>query len=218
VQPEFWHDRWRAGQLGFHQSAVDRNLSSYWPGLKLAPDCRVFIPLCGKSLDLLWLRDRGHAVVGVELSAVAVESFCMENGIPARRRLAGDFDVYQAEGLELFRGDYFALTPELLGDVAALYDRAALISWPPALRESYVTHVAALTRPGTQTLLITLEYNQDQMSGPPFTVSADEVTRLYARRHEIRRLGREEILANEPRLRSRGLTELHEVCYQLTRL
>jgi thiopurine S-methyltransferase len=218
VQPEFWHDRWRAGQLGFHQSTVDRNLRAYWPGLKLAPDCRVFIPLCGKSLDLLWLRARGHAVVGVELSAVALESFCMENGIPARRRLAGDFDVYQAERLELFRGDYFVLTPELLGDVAALYDRAALISWPPDLRESYVTHVAALTRPGTQTLLITLEYNQDQLSGPPFSVSADEVTRLYARHHEIRRLGREEILANEPRLRSRGLTGLHEVCYQLTRL
>jgi thiopurine S-methyltransferase len=218
VQPEFWHDRWRAGQLGFHQSTVDRNLRAYWPGLKLAPDCRVFIPLCGKSLDLLWLRARGHAVVGVELSAVALESFCMENGIPARRRLTGDFDVYQAERLELFRGDYFVLTPELLGDVAALYDRAALISWPPDLRESYVTHVAALTRPGTQTLLITLEYNQDQLSGPPFSVSADEVTRLYARHHEIRRLGREEILANEPRLRSRGLTGLHEVCYQLTRL
>jgi thiopurine S-methyltransferase len=218
VQPEFWHDRWRAGQLGFHQSTVDRNLRAYWPGLKLAPDCRVFIPLCGKSLDLLWLRARGHAVVGVELSAVALESFCMENGIPARRRLAGDFDVYQAERLELFRGDYFVLTPELLGDVAALYDRAALISWPPDLRESYVTHVAALTRPGTQTLLITLEYNQDQLSGPPFSVSADEVTRLYARHHEIRRLGREEILANEPRLSSRGLTGLHEVCYQLTRL
>jgi thiopurine S-methyltransferase len=218
VQPEFWHDRWRAGQLGFHQSTVDRHLEAYWPKLNLAADSRVFVPLCGKSLDLLWLRDRGHAVVGVELSAVALESFCMENGIPARRRLTADFDVYQAERLELFRGDYFALTPELLGDVAALYDRAALISWPPELRESYVAHVTALTRPGTQTLLITLEYNQAQMSGPPFSVSSEEVSRLYGAHHEIRRLGREEILANEPRLRSRGLSGLHEVCYQLTRL
>ena len=218
MQPEFWHDRWRKGQLGFHQSAVDRNLQAYWPGFKLAAASRVFVPLCGKSLDLLWLRDHGHAVAGVELSAVALESFCMENGIPARRRLTGDFEVYQAERLELFRGDYFALTPELLGEVAAVYDRAALISWPSALRESYVAQLAALTRPGTQTLLITLEYKQEQMSGPPFSVSSEAVGRLYARQHEIRRLGRQDVLANEPRLRSRGLTELHEVCYQLTRL
>ena len=218
MKPEFWHDRWRTGQLGFHQSTVDRSLTAYWPGFKLAAASRVLVPLCGKTLDLLWLRDRGHFVAGVELSAVALETFCMENGIPARRRVLRDFDVYEAERLRLFRGDFFALTPELLGDVAAVYDRAALISWPPALRESYVAHMAALTRPGTQTLLITLEYNQAQMSGPPFTVSADEVTRLYATHHEIRRLGGEDILANEPRLRSRGLTGLHEVCYQLTRL
>jgi thiopurine S-methyltransferase len=218
VQPEFWHDRWRKGQLGFHQSAVDRNLQAYWPEFKLAAASRVFVPLCGKSLDLLWLRDRGHAVVGVELSAVALESFCMENGIPARRRLTGDFELYQAERLELFSGDYFALSPDLLGEVAAVYDRAALISWPPALQESYVAQLAALTRPGTQTLLITLEYKQEQMSGPPFSVTSEAVGRLYRAHHEIRQLGRQDVLANEPRLRSRGLAELHEVCYQLTRL
>jgi len=166
----------------------------------------------------LWLRDRGHAVAGVELSPVALESFCMENGIPARRRLLGDFEVYEAEGLRLFRGDFFALTPGLLGSQAAVYDRAALISWTPALRESYVAHMTALTSPGTQTLLITLEYGQDQMSGPPFSVTADEVGRLYAGHHEIRHLGRQDILASEAKLRSRGLTELYEVCYQLTRL
>jgi thiopurine S-methyltransferase len=218
VQPEFWHDRWRTGHVGFHQSAVDQRLMAYWPRLKLAAASRVFVPLCGKSVDLLWLREQGHLVVGVELSAVALESFCMENGIPARRRLAGDFDVYQAERLRLYRGDYFVLSTEQLGDVGAVYDRAALISWPTELRESYAAHMAALTRPGTQTLLITLEYNQAQMSGPPFSVSADDVGRLYAAHHEIRQLGRQDALANEPRLRSRGLTELHEVCYQLTRL
>jgi len=218
VQPEFWHDRWRTGQVGFHQSAVDRHLAEYWPRFELPAASRVFVPLCGKSLDLLWLRDRGHTVMGVELSAVALESFCMENGIPARRRLAGDFDVYEAEGLKLLRGDFFALTPEMLRPVAAIYDRAALISWTPELRETYVAHLTALTSPGTKTLLITVEYQQDHMRGPPFSVSADDVGRLYARHHEIKQLGRHDILANEARLRARGLSELHAVCYQLTRL
>ncbi|HWX81925.1 MAG TPA: thiopurine S-methyltransferase [Steroidobacteraceae bacterium] len=218
MQPEFWHDRWRTGQLGFHKPGVDPNLTAYWPEFKLAAASPVLVPLCGKSLDLKWLRDRGHSVVGVELSAVALESFCMENGIPARRRSLRDFDVYEAEGFKLLRGDFFALTQQLLGPVAAVYDRAALISWTKDLRERYVAQLNALTSPGAKTLLITVEYQQEQMSGPPFSVGADEVARLYAADHEITQLGRHDVLASEARLRSRGLTELHEVCYQLTRL
>jgi len=218
LQPEFWRERWRTGQIGFHQSAVDSRLTQHWDDLELAGGSRVFVPLCGKSLDLEWLREGGYLVAGVELSAVALESFCMERGIPAMRRTQGGFDVYEAPNLRLFCGDFFALTADLLGDVAALYDRAALISWAPELRAGYVEHVAALTRPGTQTLLLTLEYSQAQMSGPPFCVDADEVVRLYARHHAIQQLSKHDVLANEPRLRSRGLTQLQEVCYRLMRL
>jgi thiopurine S-methyltransferase len=218
LQPEFWHDRWRTGQIGFHQSAVDRHLEQYWPDLGLAHGSRVFVPLCGKSLDLLWLCERGHSVTGVELSTVALESFCTEHGVPAKRRILDDFDVYEAKQLQLFRGDFFALTSELLGPMPAVYDRAALISWVPELRAAYVKHITELTSPGTQTLLVAMEYPQEQMNGPPFSVDADEVGRLYSRNHEIRALSRQDILANEPRLRSRGVTRLHEACYRLTRL
>jgi thiopurine S-methyltransferase len=218
LQPEFWHERWRTGQIGFHQAAVDRNLKEYWPDLGLTIDSRVFVPLCGKSLDLLWLRERGHSVAGVEISALALESLCMEQGVAAKRRILDDFEVYEAPKLQLFCGDFFALTPKLLGSISAVFDRAALISWTPELRAAYVQHITELTGPGTQTLLVTLEYPQEQMKGPPFSVSADEVERLYARHHEIRALSREDVLANEPRLRSRGVAELYEACYRLTRL
>jgi thiopurine S-methyltransferase len=218
VQPEFWQERWRTAQIGFHQSAVDRHLKAYWPTLKLAADSRVFVPLCGKSLDLLWLRDQGHQVSGVELSPVAVEAFFLEQGIPATRRSLGALDAYEAERLTLFLGDFFKLTPALLGKPAGVYDRASLISWTPALRAAYVGHMTALTHPGTQTLLIAVEYPQAQMSGPPFPVSGDDIHRLYASHHSIELLARHEILELEPRLKARGLTELQEVCYRLTRL
>jgi thiopurine S-methyltransferase len=218
LQPEFWHERWRIGQIGFHQSAVDRHLRRYWPDLGLADDSRVFVPLCGKSLDLQWLRERGHSVAGVELSAVALESFCMEQGVPARRRTFDQFDVYEAAQIQLYRGDFFQLAPELLGTFSAIYDRASLISWTPELRSAYVAHIAALSKPGTLTLLVVMEYPQAQMPGPPFSVSAEEIDRLYSESHAIQPLSRLDILANEPRLRSRGVTELHEVCYRLTRL
>jgi thiopurine S-methyltransferase len=142
----------------------------------------------------------------------------MEHGVPAKRRTLDDFDVYEASQLQLYRGDFFALTPKLLGPLAAVYDRAALISWVPELRAAYVKHMSALTDPGTQTLLVAMEYPQHEMKGPPFSLGAEEVHRLYGPNHEIRALSRQDILANEPRLRSRGVTQLHEAGYRLTRL
>ena len=222
MEPQFWLNRWRNGQIGFHQPAVDQSLQRYWPSLDLASPGstkgrRVFVPLCGKSLDLLWLRDQGHVVIGVELSATALEAFCMENGIPARRRPQGDFDVYEAESLKLLRGDFFKVTAALLGDIDAMYDRAALISWAAELRPAYVAHIAGLSRPGMPMLLIALEYDQPQMEGPPFCVAREEVERLYSPHFEIHELGHRDILESEPRMRSRGLTALSEVCYHLVR-
>lgn len=218
MQPDFWLERWRTGQIGFHQPAVDRHLRRHWPDLGLADSSRVFVPLCGKSLDLLWLRERGHSVAGVELSAVALESLCMEQGVLAKRRTLEHFDVYEAAQIQLYRGDFFKLAPELLGTFSAIYDRASLISWTPELRPAYVAQVAALSQPGTLTLLIAMEYPQAQMPGPPFSLSAEDIDLLYSGSHAIQQLSRQDILANEPRLRSRGLTQLHEVCYRLTRL
>ncbi len=217
MQPEFWRDRWRTGQIGFHQTTVERQLVQHWLALGLAANSRVFVPLCGKSLDLMWLWKRGHSVVGVELSAVALESFCMEQGVPAMRRTTDGFDLYEADRLQLYCGDFYKMRPDLLGSVSAIYDRASLIAWPPKFRAPYVAHLNSLTPSGAQTLLIALEYEQDQMAGPPFSVGADDVDRLYSAHHSIDELSRQDILDNEPRLRSRGLTRLHEAAYRLTR-
>jgi thiopurine S-methyltransferase len=216
--PEFWHERWRTGQIGFHQSAIDWNLKQHWPDLGLASRSDVFVPLCGKSVDLLWLRQRGHKVLGVELSDVALQAFFMENGVPARRRVLPHFDVYEAENLQCYRGDLFELTPDRLGKVTAVYDRASLVSWAPEQRARYVEHLTALTGKGTQTLLVALEYPQAEIKGPPYSVDTEEVHRLYSRQHSIHELARRDILGNEPRLRARGLSSLTDVCYRITRL
>jgi thiopurine S-methyltransferase len=217
MQPQFWHDRWQTGQIGFHLPTVHPFLSKYWRSLPIATAGRVLVPLCGKSLDLLWLRDAGYSVVGVELSTIAVEAFCMENGVPARRRILDGFDSYESPNLQLLRGDFFATTAELLGPISAIYDRAALISWAPELRAGYVAHLTQLIAPGTPILLITMEYPQEHMSGPPFSVSRNDIETLCSSQFAIEELERQDVLANEPRLQARGLTRLFEVSYRLTR-
>jgi thiopurine S-methyltransferase len=218
VQPDFWHDRWRTAQIGFHRSSVDDNLARHWRDLSLPKGARALVPLCGKSLDLLWLRDQGHAVVGIELSDIALQAFFMENGIAAGRRPLPHFDLYEAENLQCYQGDLFELTPERLGAVAAVYDRASLVSWVREQRDRYVEHLSALTGTGTHTLLVTLEYPQAEMKGPPFSVDFDEVHRLYSRLHSVHELDRRDVYSTEPRMRARGLSMLTEVCYRITRL
>lgn len=217
MQAEFWLDLWRRGQIGFHQPTVSRYLSRFWSVPAENPGTTVFVPLCGKSRDLVWLRDRGHAVTGVELSDLALESFCMENGIPARRRQSERFDVYEAPALKLYCGDFFDLSAEQTGSFGAMYDRAALVSFGPDLRPAYARRITSLTSTGTVTLLVTLEYPQEQRAGPPFSVSPAEVHELYGEHHKIEELFRQDILADEPRMRARGVRSLHEVCYRLTR-
>jgi thiopurine S-methyltransferase len=216
VQTSFWHERWRLGQIGFHQFAVERQLLQHWPALNLAAG-NVFVPLCGKSLDMLWLQDQGWRVLGAEISAVALESFCLEQGILARRHAGDAFDEFEAQNLRLFRGDLFDLHSKLLGTLDAIYDRASLIAFEPEARSRYVQHMSALTKPGAKTLLITVDYPQRQMGGPPFSVNATDVAKLYGHNHSIRLLERCDILANEARLRSRGVTELHQNAFLLTR-
>jgi thiopurine S-methyltransferase len=217
MEPQFWHERWRTGRIGFHQPSIDRSLQAHWPGLEMGQGSRVFVPLCGKSLDLLWLRDRWHFVTGIELSATAAEAFFLENGVAARRRVKDAFDIYEAERIRLIRGDFFALSREMLGGAEAVYDRAALISWTPALRAPYVEHLASLLAPAARMLLISLEYPQSQMAGPPFSVFRDEIMRLYAPKFSVEEIARQDIVASEARLRSAGITELFEACYLLVR-
>ena len=216
MQPSFWHERWRLGHIGFHQSTVEQQLVQHWPKLQMAAG-NVLVPLCGKSLDMLWLQDQGWRVLGVEISAVALESFCLEQGVLARRRAGDAFDEFDGEHLRLFRGNLFDINPELLGTLDAIYDRASLIAFAPDARARYVEYLSSLTKAGTKTLLITVDYPHEQIEGPPFSVNATEVSRLYGHNHSIQLLERSDILANEARLRSRGVTQLHQNSFLLTR-
>jgi thiopurine S-methyltransferase len=213
---EFWHQRWRDNLIGFHQEAVNPHLQEYWERLGVPPDATVFVPLCGKSLDMVWLAER-HRVLGVELSPKAVEDFFKEQGLQPQRRSVGPFSICEAGSLTLYCGDFFDLQPAHTAAVTAIYDRAALIALPQPLRASYAQKLAELAPAGTAMLVVTLEYEQSQMNGPPFSVEPAEVMSLFDGAWRIESLHRESILENEPRFRERGLSRLAEHSYLLVR-
>lgn len=186
---EFWHQRWEADQIGFHQQAINRYLSSHWAELGLADGAPVFVPLCGKSLDMLWLREQGHAVLGIELSEKAVVDFFAENQLDFERVPQAPFIEYAGDRLSLLVGDFFALKAEDLHGIDAVYDRAALIALPEPMRYQYAAKMGELLPAGAHILLVTLQYPEGARQGPPFSVADDEVQALYGDGFAIQRIG-----------------------------
>ena len=215
MHAEFWQARWSRSEIGFHLSEVNPYLQRYWSALQLAQGTQVLVPLCGKSLDMAWLADQGYQVMGIELAQRAVEDFFTEHKLEPHISHEGVFQVYQAGAVTIYCGDLFALEPRHVAQCGALYDRAALIALPPAMRERYAAHLAELLPSSTQALLVTLDYDQAQMEGPPFAVNEGEVQRLLAKRWQIELLECCDVLGENWRFLQRGLNRLDEQVYRL---
>lgn len=220
MEPDYWLARWEEGRIGFHREQPQCWLVAHAARLLPRGDERLLVPLCGKSVDLAWLWRRGHAVVGVELSARAIRDFFAEQALPATTRPAprgAPFEVTAHGSLELWRGDFFALDPARDGPFAALHDRAALIALPPPLRRRYAQRCGELLAPGGRMLIVTLEYAQARMAGPPFSVEPDEVRELFGPHGALDELGAKSLIDEEPHFRERGLDAVVERAWLLTR-
>lgn len=214
---EFWLERWQTNQIGFHQTEFNAWLLQHWPALGLSAGARVFVPLCGKSRDMLWLAGAGHPVIGVELSSTAIEAFFDEAGAPHSRRQHGRSTFYDGGRIGIYCGDFFELTERELAGTAGVFDRGALIALPPPMRRRYADHLLKILPIGAQSLLLTLEYDQSRVSGPPFSVQRDEVTDLFAARCSIELLEHSPTQDVPPRFHAQGIREAGESAYRIVK-
>ena len=213
---DFWQARWDEGRIGFHQDEVNPYLQRYWPSLGVTPGATVFVPLCGKSRDMLWLRDQGYSVIGVEIVPRAVEAFFAENDLTVTQRPHGAFTLWESEGIKIFQGDFFDLSADDVAGIAAVYDRASLIALPPAMRQRYATQLRAILPSETNVLLVTMDYSQAEMHGPPFAVTEQEVAALYQDFFKIDQVCSEDMLGANPRFQDQGVNRMLERIYVLT--
>ncbi len=216
MEKDFWLERWKNEQIGFHENEANPFLAAYWHELHLQSDNKVFVPLCGKSVDMQWLRSQGHPVIGVELSEKAAQDFFKENGYSATVAKDNKFVCYKANDIEVKCGDFFELSKADLSSVKAVYDRASMVALPLEMRQRYVQHMAKILPSKTQILLITFDYPPAEMQGPPFALSPANVEALYRGCAEIRQLAETDVLQQNPRFKSKGLTRLHESVFLLT--
>lgn len=204
---EDWLDRWENGRTGWHEAAGNVGLRAYWRG----NGGRVLVPLCGKSPDLVWLAEQGHAVTGIELAEKAIHEFFAEQSLGYRESERANMRAYDCDELPitLICGDYFAFEAEPFD---ALYDRGAIVAVEPQHRPAYAAHTQKLLRADARLLVITLEYDQAIVQGPPFALHADELTRYW---RNLERVGeRDDLETCPPKFRKAGLTDILEVVWR----
>ena len=213
---DYWLDRWKHNETGFHQDDINAYLIKYWHTLQLEIGTQIFVPLCGKTYDMVWLHNQGHSVLGVELSILAIKAFYEEKGwIPSH--LPGKlFDSFTVNNINILHGDFFNLAAHDLANVRAVYDRASLVALSPETRFRYTQHILNILPSTTQILLVSLNYPQPEMQGPPFAVSPDEIIALFQNYAKIQLLEQVDILEENPRFQQRGLNQLQENIFLLT--
>ncbi|MGP8729980.1 thiopurine S-methyltransferase [Pseudomonas aeruginosa] len=217
MQTDFWHARWANNQIGFHLDEINPYLMRHLSRLRLQAGERILVPLCGKTLDLAWLAAQGLEVLGVELSEKAVSDFFEEHDLRPEIDQLGGFRRYRVAGITLLQGDFFALQAEHLAQCRAFYDRAALIALPPEMRERYAGHLQAVLPTRSLGLLVTIDYPQAEMAGPPFAVPDEEVRGYYAGGWRIEELERGDVLGVNWKFLERGVSWLNEAVYLLER-
>ena len=153
MEPSFWHQRWEKNEIAFHESKANPILVKHFNQLSLAKGSRVFVPLCGKTLDISWLLSNGYRVAGAELSQIAIEQLFIELGLQPEISTVGEVEQWSARNLDLFVGDIFAVSRKLLGPVDAIYDRAALVAFPEEMRNRYAVHLTVITGKAPQLLV-----------------------------------------------------------------
>lgn len=183
IDTTFWLNRWKNSDIGFHQSEANALLIKFFPRLSLKKGSRILVPLCGKTRDIAWLLAQGYAVVGVELSQLAIEQLFVELNTKPEVTQQGELRHYRAENIDIFAGDIFHLSREVLGPVDAIYDRAALVALPEGIRPRYTEHLIVVTGQAPQ-LLITWVYDQTLMDGPPFSIDSDMVHQYYGESYQ----------------------------------
>ena len=213
-----WFDRWKDNRIGFHQNEISPYLLKY--AHKLNKNNTVFVPLCGKSLDMLYLSDNFANVIGVELVKDACDAFVKENNLKATIKEKECFVDYKItnknkENIELLCGDIFDIKPKHIKQSIDIFDRASLVALDKEDRAKYAILMIELMSVGSKMLLVSLEYKQSERNAPPYSVDEQEIQELYANSCKIEMLERVDIKPTSDRYSD--LSYMYASAYLITK-
>ncbi|XP_032390651.1 probable thiopurine S-methyltransferase isoform X2 [Etheostoma spectabile] len=215
-----WEERWQKDRIGFHQPHVhtmlENNIDKVLAG---RAEVRFFFPLCGKAVDMKWLADMGHSVVGVEISEKAIKQFFEENNMtyseePVPAIPGAKVFKSSERNISLYQCDLYNFSSSIEGQFGAIWDRGSLVAINPRDREKYAALVLSLMAKDCRYLLDTLLYNPELYNGPPFLVPDEQVNSLFGNSCDVELLLSLDALTD--RQRDWGLDFLTENVHLIT--
>ncbi|MEJ2693497.1 MAG: thiopurine S-methyltransferase [Candidatus Thiodiazotropha sp.] len=210
-----WLQRWKEQNIGWHHVEFNQHLLNHWHSLRMPRGSLVLAPLCGKSRDMLWLAKQGYRIRGIELSPLAVESFFREQSLHPEVTRVAEFDRWRAGPYELYCGDIFDLAQLEISDTDSVYDRASLIALNPRQRAHYAEMLCGLLPKPCRMLLVAMDYPQEEMSGPPYSVREAEVRSLFEPRFQVRLLHTLDLQKESKRYDDKEVSRMLEQVYLL---
>lgn len=206
MELSYWKSRWRKGKIGFHMQDGYSGLREYWGSLDLPDNPVVLVPLCGKSVDMIWLEQRGAKVIGAEVSEEAILSFFDENKRSYTKSSQGNFTIFQSGEIYIWCGDFLKISSKKLPPIDLIYDKAALVALPLKMRKPYIDKLLELNTLSTNILLHHFEYPQNEMPGPPFSVPFEEIENYFSDLFSIFVLNEKSLKPSDfPKFQRRGL-------------
>lgn len=214
MESSFWKEVWNEGQIGFHQSEINKNLKRF--AQKFKDRSTVLVPLCGKSKDMCYLTEQGHKVHGVEIVEKAIIEFKEENPAYWTHSTASEFEKFSSSEIDLYLGDFHRFS-KLDMNYESIFDRASMIALPPEMRKVHAKELSTLTKKSGNILLITLEYPQEKVAGPPFSVPKYEVENLFEHEFHIEEIAHESTKNIGSKFINAGINKVEQRVYWLTK-
>jgi thiopurine S-methyltransferase len=206
MELSYWQSRWQKGNTGWHMDTVYPPLPHLWNQIGMNSDTRVLVPLCGKSLDLLWLTDHCDTVTGVDISPKALQHVMQKHSESFIKDTSHGFTIYRSDSLVLWEGDFAKLPSDQIPPQNLIYDKASIIALPPEKRQRHAEKMIELSSFNTQILIQIFEYDQNEMNGPPFSVEEQELKRLFGNQFKLKCLHEQSKLEELQKFKQRGLS------------
>jgi thiopurine S-methyltransferase len=210
-----WLQRWKNQNIGWHHVEFNPHLLNHWHALRMPRGSLVLAPLCGKSRDMVWLAEQGYRIRGIELSPLATECFFQEQNLEPAVTTEAAFECRRAGPYELYCGDIFDLPQLDNRDIDGVYDRASLVALNPLQRKHYAQMLCDLMPQSSRMLLVAMDYPQEEMQGPPYSVQEAEVRALFASRFKVTLLHTLDLLKDTERYVDKGVSRMSEQVYLL---
>ncbi len=219
MDKKYWLNRWEVGNIPFNQLTPHRFLIKHFKTLDLQSQEKVFVPLCGKSVDMTWLMQQNQRVIGVEISPIAISDFLKENKLDITQLKDNSFQIYQNASCTLYHGDLFDLTSQHLSEIKAVYDRGSLTALPPkTLRSQYINWLKTVIPLNSKMLLIVFEHGAPDVAEPPFSTPYEDVKLFFNSHFSVTQLEKEFITEIPSHWVARKIHDLYECAYLLKKI